>query len=71
MVTGASDGIGLGLAKRLAQAGAELVLPARNEAKGAAADAGVIAPATRHTHRTATSCSSEPTISAIRLSPGV
>ncbi|MFD8213607.1 SDR family oxidoreductase [Streptomyces sp. NPDC059697] len=37
VVTGASDGIGLGLAERLAQAGAELVLPVRNEAKGAAA----------------------------------
>ncbi|MEV4444475.1 SDR family oxidoreductase [Streptomyces mirabilis] len=37
VVTGASDGIGLGLARRLAQAGAELVLPVRNEAKGAAA----------------------------------
>ncbi|MFD8005898.1 SDR family oxidoreductase [Streptomyces mirabilis] len=37
VVTGASDGIGLGLARRLAQAGAELVLPVRNAAKGAAA----------------------------------
>jgi NAD(P)-dependent dehydrogenase (short-subunit alcohol dehydrogenase family) len=30
VVTGASDGIGLGLAERLARAGAELVLPVRN-----------------------------------------
>ncbi|MEV0220950.1 SDR family oxidoreductase [Streptomyces sp. NPDC050704] len=37
VVTGASDGIGLGLALRLARAGAELVLPVRNAAKGAAA----------------------------------
>ncbi|WP_282089418.1 SDR family oxidoreductase [Streptomyces tendae] len=37
VVTGASDGVGLGLALRLAAAGAELVLPVRNEAKGAAA----------------------------------
>src|SRR5688572_10361789 len=37
VVTGASDGIGLGLAERLARAGAELVLPVRNLRKGAAA----------------------------------
>lgn len=37
LVTGASDGIGLGIAERLARAGAELVLPVRNPAKGAAA----------------------------------
>lgn len=37
VVTGASDGIGLGLAERLARAGAEVVLPVRNAAKGAAA----------------------------------
>jgi NAD(P)-dependent dehydrogenase (short-subunit alcohol dehydrogenase family) len=37
VVTGASDGIGLGLAERLARAGAELVLPVRNAAKGEAA----------------------------------
>jgi short-subunit dehydrogenase len=35
VITGASDGIGLGLAERLARAGAELVLPARNLRKGA------------------------------------
>src|SRR5690606_5241350 len=34
VVTGASDGIGFGLAERLARAGAELVLPVRNPAKG-------------------------------------
>ena len=37
VVTGASDGVGLGLAVRLAAAGAELVLPVRNPAKGRAA----------------------------------
>jgi NAD(P)-dependent dehydrogenase (short-subunit alcohol dehydrogenase family) len=37
VVTGASDGIGFGLASRLAAAGAEVVLPVRNAAKGAAA----------------------------------
>lgn len=37
VVTGGSDGIGLGLATRLAEAGAELVLPVRNPDKGAAA----------------------------------
>jgi NAD(P)-dependent dehydrogenase (short-subunit alcohol dehydrogenase family) len=37
IVTGASDGIGLGLATRLAAAGAEVVLPVRNPQKGAAA----------------------------------
>ncbi|MEE4544427.1 SDR family oxidoreductase [Streptomyces sp. V4-01] len=37
VVTGGSDGLGLGLARRLAAAGAEVVLPVRNEAKGAAA----------------------------------
>ncbi|MDF2442364.1 MAG: hypothetical protein JWR01_567 [Subtercola sp.] len=37
IVTGASDGIGLVIAARLAAAGAELILPVRNPAKGAAA----------------------------------
>lgn len=37
IVTGASDGIGLGLAGRLAAAGAEVVLPVRTPTKGAAA----------------------------------
>ncbi|MGY1804354.1 SDR family oxidoreductase [Blastococcus sp. SYSU D00922] len=37
LVTGASDGVGLGLATRLAAAGAELVLPVRNRRKGEAA----------------------------------
>ena len=36
VVTGGSDGIGLGLAGRLVQAGAEVILPVRNAAKGAA-----------------------------------
>ena len=37
IVTGASDGIGLGLAGRLAAAGADVVLPVRNPTKGTAA----------------------------------
>jgi NAD(P)-dependent dehydrogenase (short-subunit alcohol dehydrogenase family) len=37
VVTGASDGIGLGIATRLAAAGAEIILPARNPHKGEAA----------------------------------
>ena len=37
VITGGSDGIGLGIATRLAAAGAELVLPVRNRAKGEAA----------------------------------
>lgn len=41
VVTGASDGIGLGLATRLAAAGAEVVMPVRNPAKGQAAIATI------------------------------
>ncbi|WP_432564476.1 SDR family oxidoreductase [Kineococcus sp. SYSU DK003] len=37
VVTGASDGIGLGIASRLAGAGAEVLLPVRNRSKGQAA----------------------------------
>jgi NAD(P)-dependent dehydrogenase (short-subunit alcohol dehydrogenase family) len=37
LVTGASDGLGLEIARRLARAGAELILPVRNPRKGAAA----------------------------------
>ena len=37
VVTGASDGLGLEIATRLAAAGAELILPVRNQRKGAAA----------------------------------
>ena len=37
VVTGASDGIGLGIATKLAAAGADVVLPVRNFAKGEAA----------------------------------
>lgn len=37
LVTGASDGMGLGIAGRLAAAGAEVILPVRNPAKGEAA----------------------------------
>ncbi len=37
LVTGASDGVGLGLAARLAAAGAEVVMPVRNRRKGEAA----------------------------------
>ncbi|GLZ48385.1 short chain dehydrogenase [Actinomycetospora sp. NBRC 106375] len=41
LVTGASDGVGLRLATRLAAAGAEVVLPVRNPRKGEAAVAAV------------------------------
>ena len=41
VVTGASDGIGLGIATRLAAAGAEVVLPVRNPRKGQAAIAAI------------------------------
>ncbi|MFD6279040.1 SDR family oxidoreductase [Streptomyces sp. NPDC060209] len=41
VVTGASDGIGLGLATRLAAAGAEVLLPVRNPRKGQAAIATI------------------------------
>jgi NAD(P)-dependent dehydrogenase (short-subunit alcohol dehydrogenase family) len=37
VVTGASDGIGLGIATRLAAAGAEVIMPVRNPRKGEAA----------------------------------
>ncbi|OZC87677.1 short chain dehydrogenase [Rhodococcus sp. 05-340-1] len=37
LITGASDGIGLEIASRLASAGAELILPVRNTRKGEAA----------------------------------
>jgi len=37
VVTGASDGLGLEIATRLASAGAELILPVRNQGKGATA----------------------------------
>jgi NAD(P)-dependent dehydrogenase (short-subunit alcohol dehydrogenase family) len=43
VVTGASDGIGLGLAGRLARAGAEVIMPVRNAAKGAAAIKQIVA----------------------------
>ena len=45
LVTGGSDGIGLGIATRLAAAGAELILPVRNPAKGSAARAAILAAA--------------------------
>lgn len=41
VVTGASDGIGLGIASRLAAAGAEVILPVRNREKGEAAIARI------------------------------
>ena len=45
LVTGATDGIGLRIASRLAGAGAEVIIPARNARKGEAALAAI-----RHTH---------------------
>ncbi|MEU0467023.1 SDR family oxidoreductase [Amycolatopsis sp. NPDC006131] len=44
VVTGASDGVGLGLAARLAAAGAEVVMPVRNPRKGEAAIAKIRRP---------------------------
>ena len=41
VLTGGSDGIGLVLARRLAAAGADLVMPVRNRGKGEAAAAGI------------------------------
>jgi len=41
VVTGASDGIGLGIATRLATAGAEVVMPVRNRRKGETAIARI------------------------------
>ncbi|WP_250034010.1 SDR family oxidoreductase [Paractinoplanes maris] len=41
VVTGASDGVGLSLARRLAAAGAEVLMPVRNQAKGEAAVAAI------------------------------
>ena len=41
VVTGGSDGIGLGIATRLAAAGAEVILPVRNQRKGEAAIAQI------------------------------
>ncbi|MBP2474927.1 NAD(P)-dependent dehydrogenase (short-subunit alcohol dehydrogenase family) [Crossiella equi] len=41
VVTGASDGVGLGLAARLAAAGCEVVMPVRNRRKGEAAIARI------------------------------
>ena len=41
VVTGGSDGVGLHIAARLARAGAEVVLPVRNETKGQAAAARI------------------------------
>lgn len=41
VVTGGSDGVGLGIAGRLTAAGAEVVLPVRNQAKGQAALAAI------------------------------
>ena len=43
LVTGASDGMGLVIATRLAAAGAELILPVRNPRKGSAAVATITA----------------------------
>ncbi|SDH04750.1 NAD(P)-dependent dehydrogenase, short-chain alcohol dehydrogenase family [Lentzea fradiae] len=42
VVTGGSDGVGLGIARRLAAAGAEVVLPVRNHRKGSEAVAAIL-----------------------------
>lgn len=41
LVTGASDGVGLGIATALAGAGAEVIMPVRNRSKGEAATAKI------------------------------
>jgi NAD(P)-dependent dehydrogenase (short-subunit alcohol dehydrogenase family) len=41
LITGASDGMGLEMARRLALAGAEVIMPVRNRAKGEAAAAAI------------------------------
>jgi NAD(P)-dependent dehydrogenase (short-subunit alcohol dehydrogenase family) len=41
VVTGATSGVGLGLATRLSAAGAEVIMPIRNQAKGEAAVAHI------------------------------
>jgi NAD(P)-dependent dehydrogenase (short-subunit alcohol dehydrogenase family) len=41
VITGASDGVGLGLARRIAAAGAEVVMPVRNPGKGETAIARI------------------------------
>ncbi len=41
LVTGASDGVGFQIAARLARAGAEVIMPVRNPAKGQAAADGI------------------------------
>ncbi len=41
LVTGASDGMGIGIAARLAGAGAEVLMPVRNSAKGESAAASI------------------------------
>jgi NAD(P)-dependent dehydrogenase (short-subunit alcohol dehydrogenase family) len=48
VVTGASDGMGLGIAMMLARAGAEVIMPVRNRRKGETAVARI-----REQHRTA------------------
>ena len=42
VVTGASDGVGVGIATRLAAAGAEVLMPVRNARKGEAAITGIL-----------------------------
>ncbi|GAA1914631.1 SDR family oxidoreductase [Microbacterium aoyamense] len=42
VITGASDGVGLEIAARLARAGAEIVMPVRSRAKGEAAAAQIL-----------------------------
>jgi len=42
LVTGASDGLGMEIARRLAHAGAEVVMPVRNSPKGAAAERKIL-----------------------------
>ena len=66
VVTGASDGIGLGIATALAGAGAEVVMPVRNRVKGEAALATI---RTRHPAAKLVAGRPGPGLAGVRRSP--